>query len=343
MITANVIVSLTLLQLIIYAACGFDKGANRMSGKIAKAQGVEEDEGGCAFVVDDTDPFPSGVKFCYSPRASGSAYCPRHHALCHLPKGSAAERRELREIEALAEAVGGRQGREAPRPPDRLLRRLDRIAQVFSRPNRSRIVPEIQMATSRSPRTASTGVQEPGPTPERRQHGTIERLERAIGDAAGHPSRPYRAVDTLAIMQRRGSITAGMRQAGEDFRARFATAQLDPLRALDLSHLRLGERGLRPDRDGPALRIEAARTTVWRAIQSVGGVASPAGSCLWHVLGWERSLKEWALQQGWSGRRVSQESASGILIAALGTLESHFGIAQKLSSSHFHVDKSGSM
>ncbi len=139
------------------------------------------------------------------------------------------------------------------------------------------------MATSRSPRTASAGVQEPGPTPERRQHGTIERLERAIGDAAGHPSRPYRAVDTLAIMQRRGSITAGMRQAGEDFRARFATAQLDPLRALDLSHLRLGERNLRPDGGGPALRIEAARTAVWHAVQALGGIASPAGSCLWHV------------------------------------------------------------
>jgi len=176
----------------------------------------------------------------------------------------------------------------------------------------------------------AAAMQDSGPTPERRQHGAVERLDRAIGDAAGHPSRPYRAVDTLAIMQRRGSITAGMRQAGEDFRARFATAQLDPLRALDLSHLRFGERSPQPNRDGPGLRIEAARTAVWRTIQSVGGIASPAGSCLWHVLGWERSLKEWALQQGWSGRRVSQESASGILIAALGALESHFSIAQKL-------------
>ena len=186
-------------------------------------------------------------------------------------------------------------------------------------------------------------MQDLGPSPERRQHGLIERLERAIGDAAGNPSRPYRAVDTLAIMQRRGSITPSMRQAGEDFRARFATAQLDPLRALDLSRLRFGERSLRPEGDGPGLRIEAARTAVWRAIQAVGGIASPAGSCLWHVLGWERSLKEWALQQGWSGRRVSQESASGILIAGLGALESHFGIAQKFQQPHFNVDKSGSM
>ena len=80
---------------------------------------------------------------------------------------------------------------------------------------------------------------------------------------------------------------------------------------------------LRPDQTAPGPRIEAARATVWRAIQVVGGIGSPAGSCLWHVLGWQQSLKEWAIEQGWSGRRVSPEAASGILIAALGALESH--------------------
>jgi Domain of unknown function (DUF6456) len=164
---------------------------------------------------------------------------------------------------------------------------------------------------------------------ERRQHGLIEESARPIADDAGRPARPYRVVDTLQIMERRGSITAAMRQAGEDFRVRFARAQLDPLRAVDLSRLQLGARNTRPDRDAPGLRIEAARQAVWRAIQGVGGIASPAGSCLWHVLGWERSLKEWALEQGWSGRRVSQEVASGILVAALGALESHFRNGKK--------------
>ncbi len=166
---------------------------------------------------------------------------------------------------------------------------------------------------------------EGGPTPERRSRGIVERVERPIADECGRPSRPYRAVDTLAAMERRGSITGGMRQAGEDFRARFTIAQLDPLRAPDLSRPR--ERGAsRFTADEPGMRIEGARDAVWRAIQAVGGPASPAGSCLWHVVGWEQSLKEWALGQGWSGRRVSQETASGILIAALGALEMHFGI-----------------
>jgi hypothetical protein len=143
---------------------------------------------------------------------------------------------------------------------------------------------------------------------------------------SGRPARPYRAVDTLGAMERRGSITASMRQAGEDFRARFATAQLDPLRAPDWARLRVGgSSGFRAG-DEPGLRIEGARNAVWRAILAAGGLGSPAGSCLWHVVGWERSLKEWALEQGWNGRRVSQEAASGILIAALGALEAHFGM-----------------
>jgi hypothetical protein len=163
------------------------------------------------------------------------------------------------------------------------------------------------------------------PTSERRKHGVIERLDRPIADESGRPSRPYRAIDTLATMERRGSITAGMRHAGEDFRARFAVAQLDPLRVPDWSRPR--DRGsIRfTGKDQTAVRIEAARDVVWKAVQAVGGVGSPGGSCLWHVVGWERSLKEWALEQGWSGRRVSQEAASGILIAALGALEAHFG------------------
>ena len=174
----------------------------------------------------------------------------------------------------------------------------------------------------------STITEENGPTPERLRHGEVEQLREAIPDTAGRPARPYRAVDTLAAMERRGSITAGMRHAGEDFRTRFAIAQLDPLRALDLSHLRLGERSLRPNGEGPSARIEAARRAVWNAIRAVGGIASPGGSCLWHVLGWERTLKEWALEQGWSGRRVSQEAASGILVASLGALEGHLGHAR---------------
>jgi len=169
------------------------------------------------------------------------------------------------------------------------------------------------------------------PTPERHNHGVVERLERAISDNSGRPGRPYRFVDTLAAMERRGSITAGMRQAGEDFRDRFAIAQLDPLSAFDISRPKIGSGAGFRSGNAPGSRIENAREVVWRAILAVGGLGSAGGSCVWHVLGWQQSLKEWALEQGWSGRRVSQEAASGILIASLGALEAHFSRSRNCS------------
>src|SRR5579863_1996408 len=161
---------------------------------------------GCAFLLDGTDAVPARSGFCDAPRQPGSSYCAPHHARCHLPSGSAAEQRQLREIEALAGVVGGKQGREARQPPDRLLRRLDRAVRAVSRPKCSRIVLERQMAAQRTISKRTAGASDADPTPERRQHGAIERLEQTIGDAEGRPSRPYRAVDTLAIMERRGSI-----------------------------------------------------------------------------------------------------------------------------------------
>lgn len=162
------------------------------------------------------------------------------------------------------------------------------------------------------------------PPPERSNHGIVERLERAISDSSGRPARPYRSVDTLAVMERRGSITPGMRYAGEGFRDYFAVAQLDPLRAFDISRPRIGTRSGFRAVEEPGSRIENARWVVWRATLAVGGLGSAGGSCLWHVVGWQQSLKQWALEQGWNGRRVSQEAASGMLIASLGTLEAHF-------------------
>jgi hypothetical protein len=88
----------------------------------------------CAYVLPDGGAVAGRVQLCGAPRQSGSAYCPEHHALCHLLAGSAAEQRQLRAIAALAAAIGGKQGRAAPTPPAPLLRRLKRIERAFSRP-----------------------------------------------------------------------------------------------------------------------------------------------------------------------------------------------------------------
>ena len=159
------------------------------------------------------------------------------------------------------------------------------------------------------------------PTPERWARREVERLPQAIADEAGHPARPYRAIDTLALMLRKGTISPAMRQAGEDFRALFALASLEPLRALDLTRLPRGAREL-----PLTLRQAEARKKVALAMAILGGGASPAGSCIWHVVGCEWSIKDWALRQGWGGRPLSQESASGILVGALGVLQAFYGL-----------------
>jgi hypothetical protein len=64
------------------------------------------------------------------------------------------------------------------------------------------------------------------------------------------------------------------------------------------------------------------------AMQALGGIGSPAGSCVWHVVGLQRSVREWAIRQGWGGRSVDQKAAAGILIAALGVLAAHFGYGE---------------
>ncbi len=162
---------------------------------------------------------------------------------------------------------------------------------------------------------------EVAPTPERFARGPVERVPQAIADEEGRPARPYRAPDTLSVMLRKSTITSAMYQAGEDFHALFVTAALNPLRAADLLRLPDGAHEM-----PMSLRQAEARKSVWLALKTLGGMSAPAGSCVWHVVGCEWTLKNWAQRQGWNGRSLSQEAASGILIGSLGVLQAHFGL-----------------
>jgi hypothetical protein len=130
----------------------------------------------------------------------------------------------------------------------------------------------------------------------------------------------HRTVDTVGKMLRAGTITSEMHDAAKDFEASFILAQLDPLRALPI--LRVPGTGREPELNERHLH---ARRRVHEAMQALGGMSSPAGSCVWHVIGLQRSIREWAMRQGWGGRPVRQEQAQGILIAALGVLACHLG------------------
>ena len=136
------------------------------------------------------------------------------------------------------------------------------------------------------------------------------------GRAVVHP----RTIDTLGRMRRFGSITPSMYNAARDFQAQFTIAALDTLRGASLVKISGG--GHAADLTD---RQVAAHEKVLRAMDVLGGINSPAGSCVWHVVGLEYSISQWATRQGWGGRLVRRESARGILIAGLGILSAHHG------------------
>jgi hypothetical protein len=130
----------------------------------------------------------------------------------------------------------------------------------------------------------------------------------------------HRTVDTLGKMLRAGTVTQEMHDAGKDFQAAFIVASLDSLRAIPI--LRVPGTGREPELNERQLD---ARRRVHQSLEALGGLSSPAGSCVWHVVGLQRSVREWAIRQGWGGRSLRQEQAQGILVAALGMLAGDFG------------------
>ena len=130
----------------------------------------------------------------------------------------------------------------------------------------------------------------------------------------------HRTVDSLSRMLRAGTISQEMHDAARDFQASFTIAQLDPLRALPVARVT----GTGHELDLSERQIDARRR-VHEVMDVLGGMSSPAGSCIWHVAGLQCSVREWAFRLGWCGRLVRQEQAQGILVAALGVLAAHTG------------------
>ena len=164
-----------------------------------------------------------------------------------------------------------------------------------------------------------------GPTPRRLGHGQVMQLERAIADAQGGVGHLWQTIDTLARMERQGSITAPMHRAGNRFHDDFRLASLDPIFAGDPARIPVqlkSAAAARPHNWGS----EAARLSVISALDALGGLHSPGGVCAWHVLGCETTLAKWALTSGWANRRITRDMAAGILISALGILKAHYGL-----------------
>jgi hypothetical protein len=121
-------------------------------------------------------------------------------------------------------------------------------------------------------------------------------------------------------MLRVGTITKDMHDAARDFQAQFTVACYDTL--VCMRFRRDPSRGNRAELTETQID---ARRRVDAAMDALGGLGSPAGGCVWHVVGLQRSTREWAMRQGWGGRPVRIEQAQGILVAALGMLKRHYG------------------
>ena len=174
------------------------------------------------------------------------------------------------------------------------------------------------MASKRKRKTTSQREDLSKPSTWRRQHGGFTEPFRDADPDTGVIVTHRRAVDLLGKLETNGTISPVMRDAGDTFHTQFRSAALDTLSVASLVRVS------HSTGDSVTERAFAARRKVADAIASLGGVDSAAGSCVWHVVGCETSIREWALRQGWGGRTVGHSQAQGILVAALGVLAGHY-------------------
>ncbi len=158
------------------------------------------------------------------------------------------------------------------------------------------------------------------PSAWRRQHGDFDPPSFDTDPDTGTVVVHHRAVDTLGQMLSNGTITQEMHDAGAMFRALFRSAALDNMARSPLVRL--------PGRTADRLSEHNvdARRKIAAALDVLGGHDGAAGSCAWHVLGLETSVREWAMRQGWHGRLVHPAQAQGMLTATLSVLAAHFGL-----------------
>lgn len=157
-------------------------------------------------------------------------------------------------------------------------------------------------------------------TPELRSRGT----KRERHNIEGEIRTVNRTVDLMDQMLSRNSITPQQAMAGRRFRSLFELAGLQALRAKDVS---------RPPGMGAAaelpLRVIASRQIIGEAVEALGGHGTLPAKAAWHVLGGGLTIKEFSQRatlpgQTGDGRKLGEEQARGILIAALSILDAFF-------------------
>ena len=179
--------------------------------------------------------------------------------------------------------------------------------------------------TKKTQRARAAAVKKPRIGDERiRPDGSVIRYVREEDDDQ-KPADHFRTVDTLALMLRNRTITEAMHDAGQQFSQDFARAFASGVASPKLDGL---PGGTAPGQMMVERNAGAARA-VRDALDAVGGNSSPAGSALWFVAGLHLSIRDWALRDGWNGRRLDRDEAKGILVAALGVLARYYGYERR--------------
>ena len=138
----------------------------------------------------------------------------------------------------------------------------------------------------RSKRHVPTLEELSNPSHWRLQHGGFSEPVRDTDPETGTPVQHRRAVDSIAAMLGNGTITPEMHEAGAMFRTQFRAAALDGIRTTQLLRI--------PGGTGDTMteRQVLARQRVISAMDVLGGLHSPGGSAVWHMLGLECSIRE---------------------------------------------------
>jgi hypothetical protein len=175
----------------------------------------------------------------------------------------------------------------------------------------------------RSKRHVPTQEELSKPSCWRLQHGGFGEPVRDTDPETGTPVQHRRAVDSIAAMLGNGTITPEMHEAGAMFRTQFRAAALDGMRTTQLLRI--------PAASGDTMteRQVSARQRVLSAMDILGGLHSPGGSAVWHVLGLECSIREWGSRQGWQGCPIAPAQAQGMFTAALAVLAMHYGLVPR--------------
>ena len=119
----------------------------------------------------------------------------------------------------------------------------------------------------------------------------------------------HRLVDTLGRMLKSGTIDQAMHDAGEGLRGSVHHRPASTRSAHFRSSPGSGN-GSRPGSErSPSSTLGTACTR--RCRRSAASQARRA-SCVWHVVGLQRSVREWAIRQGWRGRPLDHKEAKGI-------------------------------